>query len=137
MVYDVRNKPDNISWKDIESSTYTDLSKTKTMDNYQYMNIVVLVYCNSNNFSFDNVIEEKERNYNIKKIIDPKNLFFINGLEGLKALNKKINKLINQASRNYYKNLKILMKKKKSSSYDDKEKQIKYNIKLGIFSQIK
>jgi hypothetical protein len=137
MVYDVRNKPDNISWKDIESSTYADISKTKSMDNYQFLNIIVLVYCSNNNFSFDNVIEEKERNYNIKKIIDPKNLFFINGLEGLKAVSKKINKLVFSLSRNYYKNLKILMKKKRSNYYDDKEKQIKYNIKLGILSQIK
>ena len=59
------------------------------MDNYQYMNIIVLVYCNNNHFSFDTVNEEKERNYNIKKILDSKNLFFINGLEGLKALSKK------------------------------------------------
>jgi hypothetical protein len=137
MVYDVRNKPDNISWKDIESSTYADISKTKSMDNYQFLNLIVLVYCSNNNFSFDNVIEEKERNYNIKKIIDPKNLFFINGLEGLKAVSKKINKLVFSLSRNYYKNLKILMKKKRSNYYDDKEKQIKYNIKLGILSQIK
>jgi hypothetical protein len=137
MVYDVRNKSDNISWKDIESSTFADISKTKSMDNYQFLNIIVLVYCSNNNFSFDNVIEEKERNYNIKKIIDPKNLFFINGLEGLKAVSKKINKLVFSLSRNYYKNLKILMKKKRSNHYDDKEKQIKYNIKLGILSQIK
>jgi hypothetical protein len=137
MVYDVRNKPDNISWKDIESSTYADISKTKSMDNYQFLNIIVLVYCSNNNFSFDNVIEEKERNHNIKKIIDPKNLFFINGLEGLKGVSKKINKLVFSLSRNYYKNLKILMKKKRSNYYDDKEKQIKYNIKLGILSQIK
>ncbi len=137
MVYDVRNKPDNISWKDIESSTYADISKTKSMDNYQFLNIIVLVYCSNNNFSFDNVIEEKERKHNIKKIIDPKNLFFINGLEGLKGVSKKINKLVFSLSRNYYKNLKILMKKKRSNYYDDKEKQIKYNIKLGILSQIK
>lgn len=89
MVYDVRNKPDNISWKEVENSTFADISKAKTMDNYQYMNIIVLIYCNNSNFTFDSVNEEKERNYNIRKIIDPKNILFINGLEGLKALSKK------------------------------------------------
>lgn len=137
MVYDVRNKPENVSWKDTENSIYADLSRTKSMDNYPFLNIIVLVYCSNNNFSFDNVIEDKERNYNIRKIIDPKNLFFINGLEGLKAVSKKINKLVLSLSRNYYKNLKILMKKKRSNFFDDKEKQIKYNIKLGILSQVK
>ena len=115
------------------------------MDNYQYMNIIVLIYCNSYNFSFDQVNEEKERNYNIKKILDSKNLFFINGLEGLKTLSKKyylslnrrITKFINIHSKLYYKNLKVLMKKKKSNFSDDKEKMIKYNIKLAILSQIK
>ena len=115
------------------------------MDNYQYMNIIVLIYCNNNNFSFDTVNEDKERSYNIKKIVDPKNLFFINGIEGLKSSSKKylyyiifrITKLINIQSKSFYKNLKVLMKKKRTSFYDDKEKLIKYNVKLGILSQIK
>ena len=137
MVYDVRNKLESMSWKDVENSIFSDISKAKNMDNYQYMNIIVLVYCNNSNFTFDNVIEDKERNSSLRKIVDPKNIFYINGLEGLKTLSKKITKLINLQARNYYKNLKILMKKKKSGFNEDKEKQIKYNVKLGILSQIK
>ena len=106
MVYDVRNKAENIPWKEIESSTYAEIAKTKSMDNYQYMNVIVLIYCNSSSFTFDSVIEEKERNSNIKKIVDPKNIFFINGLEGLKTVSKKITKMINLHSKNYYKKLK-------------------------------
>jgi len=145
MVYDVRNKLENFSWKEVENSYFSEISKVKTMDNYQYMNIIVLIYCNNNNFSFDTVNEDKERSYNIKKIVDPKNLFFINGIEGLKSSSKKylyyiifrITKLINIQSKSFYKNLKVLMKKKRTSFYDDKEKLIKYNVKLGILSQIK
>ena len=145
MVNDVRNKLENFSWKEVENSYFSEISKVKTMDNYQYMNIIVLIYCNNNNFSFDTVNEDKERSYNIKKIVDPKNLFFINGIEGLKSSSKKylyyiifrITKLINIQSKSFYKNLKVLMKKKRTSFYDDKEKLIKYNVKLGILSQIK
>jgi hypothetical protein len=68
MVYDVRNKLENFSWKEVENSYFSEISKVKTMDNYQYMNIIVLIYCNNNNFSFDTVNEDKERSYNIKKI---------------------------------------------------------------------
>lgn len=137
MVYDVRSKPENTSWKEVENGIYSEIAKVRTMDNYTFMNILLLIYCNNSSFTFDSVIEDKERAFNIKKVVDPKNIFYINGLEGLKTASKKITKIINVQSKNYYKNVKILMKKKKTSFFDDKDKQIKYTIKLGVLSQIK
>jgi hypothetical protein len=137
MVYDIRNKPEGVAWKEVESNIYAEISKAKTMDNYAYMNIITLIYCSSGNFNFDSVIEDKERAFAIKKAVDPKNIFYINGVDGLKSLSKKITKIVTLQSKNYYKNVKIAMKKKKSNFYDDKDKQIKYSVKLAILSQIK
>ena len=59
------------------------------MDNHSFMNIIVIINTNSNSFNFDNVNDEKDRSYSIKKIIETKNLFYINGTEGLKSMGKK------------------------------------------------
>ena len=137
LVYDTRNKPEGISWKDLESSIYMDITKAKKMDNYQFVNIVVLIYANSSSFSFDNVSEDRERNYNIKKIVDPKNIFYIAGSEGLKNIAKKLSSHLIKITVNYYRTLKKNLKIKKNNSNEIREKLIKYNIKLGIISQIK
>jgi len=64
------------------------------MDNHSFMNLIVIIYTNTSSFSFDNVNDEKDRSYSIKKIIEPKNLFYINGVEGLKSIGKKYSLII-------------------------------------------
>lgn len=137
LVYDIRNKPESVAWKDYENSIYIDTSKAKKMDNYSFFNIIVLIYTNSPGFSFDNHNEDKERNYNIKKIIDPKNLYYISGADGLKNISKKFSTHVVKLTVNYYRNLKKNLKIKKNNAGEIREKLIKYNIKLGIVAQIK
>lgn len=137
LVYDARAKPDSITWKDFENSIFLDISKVKKMDNYQWLNIISLIFTTNNSFSFDSVNEDKERNYSLKKIIDPKNIYYINGNEGLKNISKRLSAHIVKVTVNYYRQIKKHLKNKKYTSNEIKEKQIKYNIKLGLVSQIK
>ena len=78
-----------MSWKEFENNIYLDIEKTKKMDNYNFMNILVIINTITTSFSFDNINDEKERSYNIKKILDSKNINYINGVEGLKSIGKK------------------------------------------------
>ena len=138
LIYDTKSKPENMSWKDYENSIHLDISKVKKIDNYSFTNLVVLIYSNSNSFSFDIVNDDKERIYNIKKILDPKNLIYINGTEGLKNNSKKLQNHILKMTVNYYRTIKKNYKNKKATSLNElKEKTIKYNIKLGVLSQLK
>ena len=137
LVYDVRNKAENISWKDYENSIYIDINKVKKMDNYNYVNILILLFTNSSSFGFDNFNEDKERSYNIKRAVDNKNIFIINGLEGLKSTCRKLTSHLMNLTITYYRNLKRNLKIKRNNSNETKEKMIKYNLKLGVVSQIK
>ncbi len=90
LVYDIRNKPDSVSRKEFENNIFSDINKAKSMDNHSFINIIVIIYTNTSSFNFDNVNDEKDRNYSIKKIIELKNLFYINRVEGLKSIEKKV-----------------------------------------------
>jgi hypothetical protein len=137
IVYDIRNKSDNISLKDYENSIFTEITKIKKSDNYPFTNIVLLIYNNNSSFIFDSYSEDKERPYNLKKVIDLKNIFYINGVDGLKTIAKKFSAYVMKITLNYYRAIKKNMKIKKNNTVDVKEKTIKYNIKLGVVSQIK
>jgi hypothetical protein len=137
MVYDIRNKSESISFKDYESSIFIEISKIKKSDNYPFTNIVLLIYNSNSSFTFDSYSEDKERSHNLKKLIDLKNIFYINGVDGLKTIAKKFSANIMKLTLNYYRAIKKNLKIKKNNSVDVKEKIIKYNIKLGIISQIK
>ena len=137
MVYDIRNKSESISFKDYESSIFIEISKIKKSDNYPFTNIVLLIYNSNSSFTFDSYSEDKERSHNLKKLIDFKNIFYINGVDGLKTIAKKFSANIMKLTLNYYRAIKKNLKIKKNNSVDVKEKIIKYNIKLGIISQIK
>jgi hypothetical protein len=136
LIYDVRNKPDSVSWKDYESSISLDINKAKKMDNYPFFNVVIILYANSSTFSFDNFIEDKERVYNLKKYVDMKNLIVV-GPEGFKNISKKLSSYILKITINYYRNVKKELKVKKNNANDVKENIIGYNIKLGVISQMK
>lgn len=137
LVYDTRNKPEGISWKDFENSIFIDINKAKKMDNYQFVNLVVVIFCNTSSFTFDNVSEDGQRSYNIKKMVDPKNIFYIAGTDGLKNISKKLSSHLIKITLNYYRTLKKNLKIKKNNSNELREKLIKYNTKLGVISQIK
>lgn len=137
LIYDIRNKPEGITWKDYENSIYMDINKAKKMDNYPFVNIIVLIYSNVSSFSFDNVNEDKERGYAIRKLLDPKNLYYVNSTEGLKSISRKLSSYVIKISLSYYRTIKKNLKLKKNNTSDNKEKLIKYNIKLGIISLIK
>ena len=137
IVYDIRNKPENISFKDYESSIFMEITKIKKSDNYPFTNIILLIYGSNSSFTFDSYSEDKERSYNLKKLIDLKNIFYISGVDGFKTIAKKFCSTVMKLSLNYYRAIKKNLKVKKNNSVDIKEKIIKYNIKLGIISQIK
>lgn len=136
LVYDLRNKPESISWKDFENSIYSDINKIKKMDNYPFVNILTLIF-SPPSFNFDNVNEDKDRVYAIKKILEPKNLHYIPGSDALKSIAKKLSSHIIKITVNYYRQIKKNLKIKKNNSNEIREKMIKYNIKLGIISCIK
>jgi hypothetical protein len=138
LVYDLKNKLENISWKEYENAIYNEINKIKKVDKLQYSNIVVLIYHNQSSFSFDNFSDDKERPYSIRKLLDPKNLYYINQ-DGLKGISKKLSQHILKITIAYYKNVKKNLKSKRNYAYEikNKEKMIKYNIKLGVVSQMK
>jgi hypothetical protein len=138
LVYDLKNKVENISWKDYENAIYNEIVKIKKIDQIQHTNIVVLVYHNQSSFNFDNFNEDKDRSYSIRKVLDPKNLYYVNQ-DGLKGISKKLSAHILKITIAYYKNLKKILKSKRNYAYEikDREKMIKYNIKLGVVAQMK
>jgi hypothetical protein len=138
LVYDLKNKVENITWKDYENAIYSEIIKIKKIDQIQNTNIVVLIYHNQSSFNFDNFSDDKDRSYSIRKILDPKNLYYVNQ-DGLKGISKKLGQHILKITIAYYKNLKKILKSKRNYAYEikDREKMIKYNIKLGVVSQMK
>jgi hypothetical protein len=137
LVYDLRNKPENISYKDYENSIFSDIQKAKKMDNYTFTNVLVFIFTNSQSFNFESLNDEKEKSYSIKKALDPKNLHYIVGSDGLKAIAKKLQKHIVKITVDYYRMIKKNLKIKRNNNNEIKEKIIKYNIKLGTISNMK
>ncbi len=137
LVYDIRNKAEALTWKEYENSIYIDITKIKKMDNYKFVNILILLFSPTSSFSFDNYNEDRERSYNIKKIVDSKNIYCVYGQDGLKNIARKLSSHFLKLTKNYYRTLKKSLKIKKSNSSEVKENIIKYNIKLGVVSQVK
>ncbi len=137
LVYDLKSKSDNISWREFENSIFIDISKCKKIEKNEFLNIIVLIITNSNSFNFENVNDEKDKIYSIKKILDPKNLFYINGLETLKTISKKLSSHFVNITVSYYRQLKKKLKLKLDDVKEFREYAIKCNIKLGIISYIK
>lgn len=104
------------------------------------MNIIVVVFSETS-FSFDSVTTEKERPYNIKKIIDPKNLFYIRSTDNLKSPAKTIGSLIIEQSCKFYRSIKLNYKNKRSVvnlyGNDKLINQAKYSLKLALVSYVK
>ena len=136
VVFDLRNKSEAVSLKDYENSIFSEITKIKKSDNYSFTNIVLIIY-NNTNYTFDSYSEDKERPYNLKKVIDSKNIFYIYGVDGLKNISKKFTQNVIKLCLNYYRTIKKNLKLKKNNSSETNEKVIKYNIKLGVISQIK
>lgn len=137
LIYDLKNKAEGITWKDYELNIYSDIIKIRKTDNFPYLNIVLFIFSNINSFTFDNVSEDKEREYSIKRLLENKNLYYIYGNDYLKTNAKKLANNIIKLSINYYRSLKKDLKIKKNNAGDNKQKQVKYSIKLGVISLIK
>lgn len=137
LVYDIKSKSENITWREFENSIFIDISKCKKIEKTEFLNIVVIIITNSSSFTFDNVNDEKDKIYSIKKILEPKNLFYINGLDSLKAAAKKLSAHLVNITANYYRQLKKKQKIRLSEAKDYRELVIKGNIKLGILSHMK
>ena len=137
LAYDIKTKPESMSWREYENAIFIDISKCKKFEKSENMNIVVIIITNASSFNFDNVNDEKDKLYSIKKILDPKNLYYLNGLENLKNISKKLSQHLINITVNYYRQLKKKLKIKINDSKDFREYVIKSNIKLGILSQMK
>lgn len=137
LVYDIKSKSENVSWREFENSIFIDISKCKKIEKSEFLNIVVIIITNSSSFNFDNVNDEKDKIYSIKKILDAKNLIYINGLENLKSNARKLSSHLINITVNHYRQLKKKQKVRLSEAKDFREFVIKSNIKLGILSQMK
>jgi len=137
LVYDIKSKSENITWREFENSVFIDISKCKKIEKSEFLNIVVIVITNSSSFNFESVNDEKDKIYSIKKILDAKNLFYVNGLDNLKSNAKKLSAHLVNITVNYYRQLKKKQKIRLSENKDLREFMIKGNIKLGILSQMK
>ena len=137
LTYDITLKSDNISWKEYENSIYIEIAKCKKLEKSEYVNVVVLIITNSSSFNFDSINDEKDKFYSIKKLLEPKNLFYINGIENMKNISKKLSLHFLNITISFYKQLKKKLKSKLEETKDYKEFIIKANIKLGILSMIK
>jgi len=137
LVYDVKAKSENISWREYENSIFIDINKCKKIEKNEFLNLVVFVITSSNSFTFESVNDEKDKIYSIKKVLEPKNLIYINGLESLKNNSKKLSTHLINITVHYYRQLKKKYKIALSEKKEFKEFVIKTNIKLGIISQMK
>lgn len=137
LVYDIKNKSETVSWREFENSIFIDIQKCKKLEKNDHANIVVIIIANSSSFNLDHVNDEKDKIYSIRKSLDVKNLFYINGLESLKSWAKKLTFHLINITVNYYRQIKKKLKLKMIDSKDFKEFVIKSNIKLGILSQMK
>lgn len=137
LVYDIKSKSESISWREFENSIFIDISKCKKIEKSEFLNIVVILITNSSSFNFDSVNDEKDKIYSIKKILDPKNLIYINGLDSLKANAKKLSAHLISVTANFYRQLKKKQKTRLAEAKDYREFVIKSNIKLGMLSQMK
>jgi hypothetical protein len=136
LVYDIRSKAEGITWRDYETAIYQDIMKAKKSDNYPFVNVIVIIYSN-NSFNFDHVNEDRERNYSIKKILESKSLYYVTSNDGFKNMSRKFTDHVIKITVNYYKTAKKNLKIKKNNAGDNKEKLVKYNIKLGILALMK
>ncbi len=137
LVYDIKSKSESVSWREFENSIFINIIKCKKMEKSEFVNIVVILITNSSSFNFESVNDEKDKIYSIKKILDAKNLIYINGLDNLKANSKKLSAHLVNITVNYYRQLKKKQKIRLSEAKGYREFVIKSNIKLGVLSQMK
>lgn len=137
LTYDIKLKGDNVSWKEYENSIYIDITKCKKIEKSEFVNVVVIIITNSSSFNFESINDEKDKFYSIKKLLEPKNLIYVNGIENMKNISKKLSTHFLNITISFYRNLKKKLKNRLMETKDYKEFIIKGNIKLGILSMIK
>lgn len=135
LIYDAKNKPNNLSWTEFENNICTDIYNVRKTDCYKFMTIVIFIISPNSNFSLESS-DEKEKVYSIKKQVNTK-IYYTTGIDSIKS-NKKIQETFLKLSLDYYKQAKKDLKLRKASLQgDDYDSLINVNMKLAFLSLIK